>query len=219
MKRWRDSLATANSIMFTAGVPWRWQLPKTWYSLLLTCQLSLLIQHTHTHTDTRAQATIPASPNKTPNWGIMRGLRTPVQPISDQGDITPGASLGRLEFHTCGDNKGYSGTQTHTYSAEQSGPELSSGNTISPRESTARRNIELIADTLSFSSTRTLQRLSRALFTWNDGFSVVAPISVIVPHSTWGRNVSWPEEDGREREKGPERLQRGKVSPESFGLG
>lgn len=37
----------------------------------------------------------------------------------------------------------------------------------------------------------TLQRLKRALLSWNEGFSVVAPISVIVPFSTCGRKVSY----------------------------
>jgi len=45
--------------------------------------------------------------------------------------------------------------------------------------------------TVSFSSTMTLQRLKRALLSWNEGFSVVAPISVIVPFSTCGRKVSY----------------------------
>ena len=37
----------------------------------------------------------------------------------------------------------------------------------------------------------TLQRLNRALLSWKDGFSVVAPINVIVPFSTCGRKVSY----------------------------
>ncbi|TNN54800.1 hypothetical protein EYF80_035006 [Liparis tanakae] len=41
-----------------------------------------------------------------------------------------------------------------------------------------------IASTESFSRTSTLHLLSRAAFTWKDGFSVVAPIRVTVPHST-----------------------------------
>lgn len=43
---------------------------------------------------------------------------------------------------------------------------------------------------LNFSITTTLHLLSSALFKLNEGFSVVAPIRIIVPFSTWGRNVS-----------------------------
>lgn len=53
-----------------------------------------------------------------------------------------------------------------------------------PSELTARIKIVTIASTGSFSRTITLQRLRRAALTWKEGFSVVAPIRVIVPHST-----------------------------------
>lgn len=43
----------------------------------------------------------------------------------------------------------------------------------------------------SFSSTMSLHRLSRALLTWKEGFSVVAPMSTIVPSSMWGSNASY----------------------------
>lgn len=59
-----------------------------------------------------------------------------------------------------------------------------------PSVATALFRIEPIASTDSFSRTSTLHLLSRAAFTWKDGFSVVAPIRVTVPHSTWGRKVS-----------------------------
>lgn len=88
---------------------------------------------------------------------------------------------------------------TDTYSeqiSEASRSTASPFNTCSPRKSTARRRIEPIASTDSRSRTRTLQRLSSALLTWKDGFSVVAPIRVIVPHSTWGKKVSWDENRG-----------------------
>lgn len=55
----------------------------------------------------------------------------------------------------------------------------------------ALSRIEAIASTESFSRTSTLHLLKRAAFTWNDGFSVVAPIRITVPHSTCGRNVSY----------------------------
>lgn len=53
-----------------------------------------------------------------------------------------------------------------------------------PSELIARIKIVTIASTGSFSRTITLQRLRRAALTWKEGFSVVAPIRVIVPHST-----------------------------------
>lgn len=53
-----------------------------------------------------------------------------------------------------------------------------------PRELTARIRMVTTASTGSFSSTMTRQRLSRAALTWKEGFSVVAPIRVMVPHST-----------------------------------
>ena len=53
-----------------------------------------------------------------------------------------------------------------------------------PRELPARIRIVTTASTGSFSSTMTRQRLSRAALTWKEGFSVVAPIRVMVPHST-----------------------------------
>lgn len=53
-----------------------------------------------------------------------------------------------------------------------------------PRELIARIKIVTIASTGSFSRTITRQRLRRAALTWKEGFSVVAPIRVIVPHST-----------------------------------
>ena len=59
-----------------------------------------------------------------------------------------------------------------------------------PRELTARIRMVTMASTGSFSSTMTRQRLRRAALTWKEGFSVVAPIRVMVPHSTCGRNVS-----------------------------
>lgn len=63
--------------------------------------------------------------------------------------------------------------------------------TLIPSVATALSRIEPIASTESFSRTSTLHLLSRAAFTWKDGFSVVAPIRVTVPHSTWGRKVSY----------------------------
>lgn len=53
-----------------------------------------------------------------------------------------------------------------------------------PSELIARIKIVTIASTGSFSRTITRQRLKRAALTWKEGFSVVAPIRVIVPHST-----------------------------------
>lgn len=53
-----------------------------------------------------------------------------------------------------------------------------------PSELIALIKIVTIASTGSFSRTITRQRLRRAALTWKEGFSVVAPISVIVPHST-----------------------------------
>src|SRR6218665_3520661 len=55
------------------------------------------------------------------------------------------------------------------------------------------RSIFSMFCTESFSKTNTLHRLSSALLTWNDGFSVVAPINTIVPSSTWGRKASFPQ--------------------------
>ena len=62
--------------------------------------------------------------------------------------------------------------------------------TSMPREFTAFLRICSTWSTVSFSSTITLQRLRSALLSWNEGFSVVAPINVMVPFSTCGRNVS-----------------------------
>ena len=56
--------------------------------------------------------------------------------------------------------------------------------------SSARRSSPAISSSDSAFSTNTLQRDKRAPFTSNDGFSVVAPISVIAPFSTKGRNAS-----------------------------
>lgn len=56
--------------------------------------------------------------------------------------------------------------------------------------SVARFRMHSISSDDSFSKTTTLHLLSRALFRLKDGFSVVAPINVIVPFSTWGKNVS-----------------------------
>ena len=53
-----------------------------------------------------------------------------------------------------------------------------------PSELIALIKIVTIASTGSFSRTITRQRLRSAALTWKEGFSVVAPISVIVPHST-----------------------------------
>lgn len=53
-----------------------------------------------------------------------------------------------------------------------------------PRELMARIRMVTTASTGSFSRTITRQRLSRAALTWKEGFSVVAPIRVMVPHST-----------------------------------
>lgn len=53
-----------------------------------------------------------------------------------------------------------------------------------PSELIALIKIVTIASTGSFSRTITRHRLRRAALTWKEGFSVVAPISVIVPHST-----------------------------------
>lgn len=75
------------------------------------------------------------------------------------------------------------------------GPVGSPSRTLIPSVATALPRIEAIASTESFSRTRTLHLLSRAEITWKDGFSVVAPIRVIVPHSTWGRKVSYRQAD------------------------
>jgi hypothetical protein len=40
---------------------------------------------------------------------------------------------------------------------------------------------------LSFSNTKTRHRLNRAALQLNDGFSVVAPISVTIPFCDWPR--------------------------------
>lgn len=59
-----------------------------------------------------------------------------------------------------------------------------------PKSSRARQRICSMSSIDNFSRTITLQRLRRALFSLNEGFSVVAPIKVIVPFSTKGRKVS-----------------------------
>ena len=72
-----------------------------------------------------------------------------------------------------------------------------SGSTSSPRRprprsgsASARRTIVSSSGSVRRSSTYTRQRESSAAFTSKDGFSVVAPIRVTVPRSTWGRNAS-----------------------------
>ena len=86
------------------------------------------------------------------------------------------------------------GYQGWTYSSDwccSLGIVWSCPRTLIPSVATARSRMEPIASTESFSRTSTLHRLSSAAFTWKDGFSVVAPIRVNVPHSTWGRKVSY----------------------------
>ena len=56
-------------------------------------------------------------------------------------------------------------------------------NTWYPNLSEAVIRILLIASQSSFSRTMTLHLLRSAMFTWKEGFSVVAPIRVIVPSS------------------------------------
>ncbi|XP_071862382.1 uncharacterized protein [Bombus fervidus] len=51
-------------------------------------------------------------------------------------------------------------------------------------EDTARFNIDIKLDMFNFSKTMTLQRLKSAEFKLKEGFSVVAPISVMIPDST-----------------------------------
>lgn len=53
-----------------------------------------------------------------------------------------------------------------------------------------RFNISKIFSVVNFSNTITRHRLSNAEFKLNDGFSVVAPINVIAPLSTCGKNIS-----------------------------
>lgn len=53
-----------------------------------------------------------------------------------------------------------------------------------------RFNISKIFSVDNFSNTITRHRLSSAEFKLNDGFSVVAPINVIAPLSTCGKNIS-----------------------------
>ncbi|XP_068974791.1 uncharacterized protein [Bombus flavifrons] len=55
-------------------------------------------------------------------------------------------------------------------------------------EDTARFNIDIKLDVFNFSKTMTLQRLKSAEFKLKDGFSVVAPISVMIPDSTCEEN-------------------------------
>ena len=76
-------------------------------------------------------------------------------------------------------------------------PPLFSFTIATPKSSRARRRIFSISSVDSLSKTITRQRLSRALFSLNDGFSVVAPIRVIVPFSTKGRNVSFQTENSQ----------------------
>lgn len=58
----------------------------------------------------------------------------------------------------------------------------------------ARFKISKMSSVLNFSSTITRHRLKSAEFKLNDGFSVVAPISVITPLSTCGKNISLQRE-------------------------
>ena len=81
--------------------------------------------------------------------------------------------------------------KTYLSPAEADEEEPSSDwSTVAPMWGKARWRILWMLSPDSLSSTMTRQRLSRALFTWNEGFSVVAPISVIVPSSTWGSRTS-----------------------------
>ena len=54
----------------------------------------------------------------------------------------------------------------------------------------ARSTIPVIASSSSACSVNTRQRDSSGALTSKDGFSVVAPMKVIVPSSTWGRMTS-----------------------------
>ena len=54
----------------------------------------------------------------------------------------------------------------------------------------ARRSSSTTSASVSAFSTNTLQRDNNAPFTSNDGFSVVAPMSVMAPFSTKGRKAS-----------------------------
>ena len=78
----------------------------------------------------------------------------------------------------------------NTYSSKFSISFLSVSAIPAPIWDNARFNIENMLSPVSFSRTTTLQRLSSALLTWKDGFSVVAPIRVIVPSSTCGSSMS-----------------------------
>lgn len=67
---------------------------------------------------------------------------------------------------------------------------LCASNKIASKLRNDRHRIVSTLSTLSFSSTMTRHRLSSAEFKLNDGFSVVAPINVIVPLSTCGKKMS-----------------------------
>ncbi len=54
----------------------------------------------------------------------------------------------------------------------------------------ARLTISAMSSSVSGSSVYTLVRESRGEITSKDGFSVVAPMSLTVPSSTWGRSAS-----------------------------
>lgn len=62
--------------------------------------------------------------------------------------------------------------------------------TIASKLLNERFKISTILSVDSFSNTITRHRLSKAEFRLKDGFSVVAPIKVIAPLSTWGKNMS-----------------------------
>lgn len=112
--------------------------------------------------------------------------RLPLKPRDCELRVTPGHDVSHWGL----------GPHESTYSCVNAwswslGPLGSPSKTLIPSVATALSRIEAIASTESFSRTRTLHLLSRAAFTWKDGFSVVAPIRVTVPHSTWGRKVSY----------------------------
>ena len=67
--------------------------------------------------------------------------------------------------------------------------------------SKALDNISIITFGDNLSRTTTLQRLISAVFTLKEGFSVVAPIRVIVPSSTCGSKASVTKKNQQLRKK------------------
>ena len=67
---------------------------------------------------------------------------------------------------------------------------IDSSSTLNCSRATARRRRATTSSSESAFSTKTRVLESSAEITSNDGFSVVAPMSVMFPRSTWGRNAS-----------------------------